>query len=113
MSRLTLRLPDSLHLILQKQSTRDGLSLNQYILYALTRQATAEYLIEAVPEREVAAQRERFDALLRRLVPPADDETVNKFLASREESRRNNRQVSPEARAKIQKAVVRRTKMKA
>ena len=40
MSRLTLRLPDTLHRQLSKQAEREGISLNQYIVYALTREAT-------------------------------------------------------------------------
>ena len=35
MSRLTLRLPDTLHKRLSQRANREGISLNQYIVYAL------------------------------------------------------------------------------
>jgi hypothetical protein len=38
MSRLTLRLPETLHHQLTGLADREGVSLNQYIVYALTRQ---------------------------------------------------------------------------
>lgn len=34
MSRLTLRLPESLHQQLSYQASQEGVSLNQYIVYA-------------------------------------------------------------------------------
>ena len=38
MSRFTLRLPNSLHRELKENAHQEGVSLNQYIVYALTRQ---------------------------------------------------------------------------
>ena len=38
MSRFTLRLPNSLHRELKENAHQEGISLNQYIVYALTRQ---------------------------------------------------------------------------
>jgi uncharacterized protein (DUF1778 family) len=84
MSRLTLRLPESLHQNLAARARREGVSLNQYLVYALTRQASGGYVIEPVPEEEVAAQEERFRALLDRLGPPATDEELRAALAARE-----------------------------
>ncbi|CUS03490.2 Protein encoded in hypervariable junctions of pilus gene clusters (fragment) [Candidatus Promineifilum breve] len=40
MARLTLRLPDTLHEQLQTLAEQEAVSLNHYIVYALTRQAT-------------------------------------------------------------------------
>jgi hypothetical protein len=40
MSRLTLRLPETLHQQLANLAEGEGVSLNQYIVYALTRQTT-------------------------------------------------------------------------
>jgi len=42
MSRLTVRLPNALHIQLDKLARAEGVSLNQYIVYALTRQATID-----------------------------------------------------------------------
>ena len=50
MSRLTLRLPDSLHRQLSDQAKQEGISLNQYIVYALTREATVAYTVRPVSD---------------------------------------------------------------
>jgi hypothetical protein len=42
MSRLTLRLPNSLHQQLEQMAENEQISLNQYIVYALTRQLTMQ-----------------------------------------------------------------------
>lgn len=50
MSRLTLRLPETLHRQLEAQAKREGVSLNQFIVYALTRQLTQGYTVQELPE---------------------------------------------------------------
>ena len=67
MSRLTLRLPDTLHQELEALAKRDQVSLNQYVVYALTRQVTPAYTIVAMSPEAVQQQREQFEALLRNL----------------------------------------------
>jgi hypothetical protein len=42
MGRLTVRLPDVLHRQLEALARGEGVSLNQYLVYALTRQATLD-----------------------------------------------------------------------
>ncbi|NJM56942.1 MAG: toxin-antitoxin system HicB family antitoxin [Synechococcales cyanobacterium RU_4_20] len=65
MSRLTLRLPETLHQQLTGLAEREGVSLNQYIVYALTRQ-TAGYVV--VPAAESPQQQEEdFQVLIRQL----------------------------------------------
>ena len=70
MSRLTLRLPETLHQQLAQVAEQEGVSLNQYIVYALTRQSVnapvrglATDTISAQPDLEVERQRSIFDAL--------------------------------------------------
>ncbi len=67
MSRLTLRLPDTLHQELEALAKREQVSLNQYLVYALTRQVTPAYTIVAMPPEVVQQQREQFEALLNNL----------------------------------------------
>jgi len=67
MSRLTLRLPETLHRYLKAQAKREGVSLNQYIVYTLTRQVQPAYTVQAVPENAVAQQQEQYTALLQGL----------------------------------------------
>jgi hypothetical protein len=55
MARLTLRVPDSLHAHLAEQARREGVSMNQYLVFALSRIATAD---------ELASQRSAYERLL-------------------------------------------------
>lgn len=83
MSRLTLRLPETLHQQLVHLAEGEGISLNQYIVYALTRQATSAYSVQAIPELAVTQQREAFNALLDRLGQASPTE-IESILAERE-----------------------------
>ncbi|MCI0555336.1 MAG: type II toxin-antitoxin system HicB family antitoxin [Anaerolineae bacterium] len=83
MSRLTLRLPDSLHRQLEELATNESVSLNQYIVYALTRQITLAYTVQAVPEKAVAEQRAAYTALLQNL-GQATFQQIQKTLDERE-----------------------------
>jgi len=67
MSRLTLRLPDTLHEQLEALAEQEAVSLNQYIVYALTRQATLAYTVHSLPEKAVREQRAAYNALLQSL----------------------------------------------
>ncbi|ANV85824.1 hypothetical protein AWQ21_14930 (plasmid) [Picosynechococcus sp. PCC 7003] len=64
MSRLTLRLPETLHQQLSHQASQEGVSLNQYIVYALTRQVSQNYVVEPVPAETVEQQNTSFQKLL-------------------------------------------------
>lgn len=64
MSRLTLRLPETLHQQLINLATDEGVSLNQYIVYALTRQVAFNNMLIATSESERVLQRQEFEALL-------------------------------------------------
>jgi uncharacterized protein (DUF1778 family) len=83
-SRLTLRLPETLHQQLARLAEKEGVSLNQYIVYALTRQAVSTHEIQIVPEVEVEQQKQAFQSLLKQLgqVSPSEIEAV---LAAREQ----------------------------
>lgn len=83
MGRLTLRLPETLHAQLTTLAEREGVSLNQYIVYALTRQVTLAYTVQAVPEQEVAQQQASYTALLQSLGQASFDE-IEAVLAERE-----------------------------
>jgi hypothetical protein len=84
MSRLTLRLPETLHRQLEAQAKREGVSLNQYVVYALSRQLTQSYMVYAVPEEKVAQQQAQFTALLREL-GQASPEAIRAVLAARDQ----------------------------
>ena len=64
MSRLTLHLPETLHRHLESLARREQVSLNQYIVYALTQQSTLAYTIQAATEDDIIQQQADFDQLL-------------------------------------------------
>ena len=83
MSRLTLRLPETLHQQLANLAEKEGISLNQYIVYALTRQVSSAYTVETSSKKDIVKQQENFDNLLKKL-ERADDEEIQKVLLQRE-----------------------------
>jgi uncharacterized protein (DUF1778 family) len=85
MSRLTLRLPETLHRQLETLAKREQTSLNQYIIYALTRQAVEAYTVHEFSEGAVAQQRAAFDALLQNL-GQASSEQIEKVMAQRQQT---------------------------
>jgi len=101
MARITVRLPGTLHNQLTALAGREGISLNQYIVYALTRQVTLAYTVQAVPEQAVAQQRASFMALLQRLGQASFDE-IEAVLAERE-AVEPEAGLDPEVIARLQK----------
>ena len=83
MGRFTLRLPESLHEELESRARQEGVSLNQYVVYALTRQVAPTYTIQVLPEEAVREQRERHDRLLDSLGESSLSAT-KAFLAERD-----------------------------
>ena len=83
MSRLTVRLPETLHNQLAAQAKREGVSLNQYVVYALTRQLTQSYTVQRLSEETVDQQQAQFSALLQAL-GQASPTTLSVNLAARE-----------------------------
>lgn len=85
MSRLTLRLPETLHQHLTQLAEDEGVSLNQYIVYALTRQAVLSHVVQVVPQTEVEQQQQAFQSLIRQLGQASSAE-IEGVLATREQT---------------------------
>ncbi len=83
MSRLTLRLPDTLHQQLIHLAESEGVSLNQYIVYALTRQSSINYTIQPIPKQETNQQQSDFTNLLQKLGTASPNE-IEIALSERE-----------------------------
>lgn len=83
MSRLTLRLPETLHQQLTNLAQGEGVSLNQYIVYALTRQVDSAYTVEVISKEEREQQKKNFDNLIMQL-RTADEKEIERVLSQRE-----------------------------
>jgi hypothetical protein len=91
MSRLTLRLPETLHQQLALVAEQEGVSLNQYIVYALTRQTVNAPLqglnverISVQPDAETDRQKSSFQTLKDGL-GEASSVDIERILAARKE----------------------------
>lgn len=74
MARMTLRIPDSLHAALAERAAREGVSMNQYIVFALSRVTTADAVVE---------QRAAFEALRSRYPAEVAEAELQRVLAER------------------------------
>ena len=83
MGRFTLRLPETLHNELENRAQQEGVSLNQYIVYMLTRQVASAYTIQVLPEKTVREQKASYERLLDSLGEGSLAKTKT-FLAERE-----------------------------
>jgi hypothetical protein len=103
MSRLTLRLPESLHQQLSYQASQEGVSLNQYIVYALTRQVSQNYVVETVSAQTVEQQSISFQKLLNDL-GQATPEEVKLALETREVVEPEN-ELTPDIISKVRQKI--------
>ena len=83
MSRLTLRLPETLHEQLSQLAESEGVSLNQYIVYALTRQVGSSYTVQVTTESMVSQQKDNLEQWIQNSKPCSEAE-ADKILAERE-----------------------------
>ncbi|MGF1524133.1 MAG: toxin-antitoxin system HicB family antitoxin [Leptolyngbyaceae cyanobacterium] len=75
MNQLMLQLPDTLHKQLTHLAKGEGVSLDQFIVYALTRQVAQTYSVFKVPQEEVNQQQQAFESLLQSLGEASLEET--------------------------------------
>jgi len=83
MTRMTLRLPESLHRRLVDAAGREGVSLNQYLVYLLAQGSASPYSVRPVPPSEVREQEAAYGDLLAELGTATDDD-LRAVLAERE-----------------------------
>jgi poly(A) polymerase Pap1 len=89
MSRLTVRLPETLHQQLVNLAQKEGISLNQYIVYALTRQVSIAYTVTSLSENDIIQQNQSFSHLIQEL-GEIDDKTIDIILSQRKKVTSNN-----------------------
>ena len=85
MSELTVKLPETLHQQLTILATNEGVSLNQYIVLALTRQAAFSSMIQMYSETELERQQQEFESLVQKLGQASPSE-IEAILASRQQT---------------------------
>ncbi|NOZ06964.1 MAG: toxin-antitoxin system HicB family antitoxin [Chloroflexi bacterium] len=83
MGQLTLQLPKTLHNQLEVLAQSEGLQLDQYVFYILTRQVMPAYIAQVVP-KEVVSQQETDYAELLQKWEKASPAKVKEVLAKRE-----------------------------
>lgn len=103
MSQLTLTLPETLHRQLETIARTEGISLGQYILYALTRQLTLSYRVHSTSPEEQQSDQEAWQPLLLRL-GQATEEEIDSALAEREQVAAEP-MLSPETIAHLQQRI--------
>lgn len=108
MSRLTLRLPETLHQRLTSEAQEEGVSLNQYLVYLLSQRAKPLYRVTAHSAQERRQQRKQFEQLLEEL-GPASPEDVQLALDSREATSGASN-LTPEAAQEIREKIRRMQK---
>lgn len=94
MSRLSLRLPESLHQQLAFQAHREGISLNQYLVFLLARYSGPAYSVRP-GGTSVDEQREAF-ARLREQLGSASPEENRRALAELREPGSPDPELTPE-----------------
>ncbi|EDX83990.1 hypothetical protein S7335_1687 [Synechococcus sp. PCC 7335] len=100
MSRLTLRLPETLHSQLSQLAENEGVSLNQYIVYSLTRQIGASYTVQVLPEAAVNQQQADLNRWLQSSEPCSEAEATE--ILSERETAPEQSQLSAETVSRFQ-----------
>lgn len=103
MSRLTLRLPNTLHEQIRELAEYENISINQYVVYALTLQVSQAYKVKQVPDHAVREQRAAYLAVLQSL-GQASFEEIREVLDMREDIGLE-KGLSPEVVEKLQNRI--------
>lgn len=83
MTPLTLQLPKTLREQLAQLAESEGISLDQYIVYTLTRQVSSAYSVQVIPQAEVEQQETAFQNRIQSSEQCSEAE-ADKVLAERE-----------------------------
>lgn len=116
MNRFVLRLPEQLYQRVQTEASREGLSMNQYLMYNITRVVTAQDVHAFFAERGRGADRKKTLELLDRVAdrpPICEEDRMPQPVAPRKRassSRTQRQTTTPLSRpAKRAKPVVQRS----
>lgn len=73
MTTLSIRVPDSLHRAIRKLATKDGYSMNQFLITAAAEKLSALETVDYLRHRAQRANLKDFDTLLARVPDSAPD----------------------------------------
>jgi predicted transcriptional regulator len=73
MTTLSIRVPDSLHRAIKDLASKDGYSMNQFLITAAAEKLSALETVDYLRERAKRANLDDFDALLARVPDAAPD----------------------------------------
>ena len=102
----TIQLPTSLHALLNQRAHREGVSLDRYLIYALTEHLASTKGRDVVSRHEIEEQEMRFESLLTAYPKPSQAEVEAAYAAWEDAPPGDTADVSIEAalRAKIDQA---------
>lgn len=105
MTRLSLRLPDTLHRKLALQARREGVSLNQLLVYLLAERSRPAYTV--VPAGSTVEEQRTAFVQLREELGSASEEEVWKTLDERESTPASEAEMgwTPELRQSLEARV--------
>jgi predicted transcriptional regulator len=73
MTTLSIRVPDSLHRAIKELATKDGYSMNQFLITAAAEKLSALSTVDYLRQRAEKANLKDFDSLLARVPDAAPD----------------------------------------
>jgi hypothetical protein len=73
MTALSIRVPDSLHRAIKELGTRDGYSMNQFLITAAAEKLSALETVDYLRQRATRANLKDFDRLLGKVLDCAPD----------------------------------------
>jgi hypothetical protein len=104
MSQINLQMPDTLHHQLEALARNEGVSLDHYILYLLTRQISSGYQAQPVSAEAQGEDRGKFSELLHSLGQASEFE-LETTLAGREQSEAEP-ELTTDVIARVQKRIL-------
>jgi hypothetical protein len=103
MSLLKLKLPETLHSQLNIIAQNENISINQYVIYALTRHITSAYTVQPVSNSLINNQLDDFKELLQNLGQTTLEEA--KLILDEREKVNPEKELYPEVIKDLQKQI--------
>lgn len=103
MRRFTLRLPETLFQKLEMLAEWEGVSLNQFLVYSLTKTAARAYQVVPLSKEEIENQKVQYESVIDQL-SEIGQETFDRIIAEGEPVERYNA-INPELAERIEEKI--------